>query len=365
MLWRACSAAAWVRIALVLVLSLWSTAARAAPDEGTSAADRAAAQALFDEGRTLLEDEQYAQACTKFEESQRLDPAVGTQLNLGRCYELVHRTASAWINYLEAAARARKENQPSREKLARKLAAELEPTLSRLVIEVPDRVDGMEVRRDGTIVRQAQWGTAVPVDPGAHEIEVTAPGYSPWSTRVEVDDDGAMQTVRVEPLVPEPTSEAEPPAPRDPSPTPKPDAPTSDGATQRLAGWLTGAVGVAGLVVGAAAGIAAMTKNDASLEHCPDEPNRCTAEGVDLRDEAITAGTVSTVGFVLGAVAVATGAVLLLTAPADEEAAASARANEPAGPQLRVLPTLGFGPSQHHQGLPPSWIAGLTARGRF
>ena len=51
----------------------------------TSAArgqDRAAAEAAFDEGRQLATNGRYAEACLRFEASERLDPAVGSLLNL-------------------------------------------------------------------------------------------------------------------------------------------------------------------------------------------------------------------------------------------------------------------------------------------
>src|SRR6266498_1038121 len=67
-----------------------------------SAENRAAAQALFDLGRTLITSGRAEEACPKFEESQRLDPGVGTQLNLADCYDRTGRTASAWTLYIEA-----------------------------------------------------------------------------------------------------------------------------------------------------------------------------------------------------------------------------------------------------------------------
>ncbi len=73
-----------------------------------SAADQAKAEALFGEGRRLLAASRFAEACPKFVESQRLDPAIGTQLNLGDCYEKTGRTASAWAVFRDAAAEAQK-----------------------------------------------------------------------------------------------------------------------------------------------------------------------------------------------------------------------------------------------------------------
>ena len=39
--------------------------------------EKAAAEALFDEGRKLKADGKFSEACPKFEESQKMAPAMG------------------------------------------------------------------------------------------------------------------------------------------------------------------------------------------------------------------------------------------------------------------------------------------------
>ena len=89
----------------------------------SSLADKAAAQSLFDEGRKLMTEGKFAQACPKLAESQKLDPGVGTQFNLADCYERLGQTASAWAGFLEAASTAKSMGQGEREKVARERAA--------------------------------------------------------------------------------------------------------------------------------------------------------------------------------------------------------------------------------------------------
>ena len=150
-----------VRMSLVLAVFGASTLANAQP------ADKAAAEALFVEARQLASEGRYAEACPKFAESQNLDPATGTLLNLADCYEQAGKTASAWMTWIEAAAEAKARGQTDRERMARQRATALQPKLVYLTIDVPDasQVEGMSVTRNGEPVREALWGTSVPGDP--------------------------------------------------------------------------------------------------------------------------------------------------------------------------------------------------------
>lgn len=294
---------------------------------------QASAEVLFTEGRQLMDQGRLAEACPKLGESQRLAPAVGTLLNLGICFEKNHQTASAWATFREAVSAARAGGQTDRERFASEHAAALEPQLSKLTIVIPraSDVDGLEVRRDGLAVGRAAWGSPIPVDPGNHTIEVSAPLKSKWSTAVDVGAAAAMAVVTVPSLVPAPA--AAPAGPERATPTTRADSPPEkSGISQRTIGIIVGGVGIAGVAVGAITGLLAKSKNDEALTHC-DGASTCDAQGIALTSDARTNAAISTVAFAVGGIALATGAVLYLTAPSKKSSSTAAR--------LRVAPSVG------------------------
>src|SRR5579883_326916 len=93
----------WARAgALVIaVATLGATAFPRGALADATAEDKATAEALFNEGKRLMNERKFGEACPKFLASQKLDPGVGTQLNLAVCYEANGQTASAWATFKE------------------------------------------------------------------------------------------------------------------------------------------------------------------------------------------------------------------------------------------------------------------------
>lgn len=291
-------------VALAGAVALAISHAHAEP----TAEERAAARTLFDEGRALMASGKYPEACPKLEESLRIDPGVGTQYNLADCQEHTGKLASAWANFLDAASRARAAKQDERADAAKERAQALAPRLAKIVILARDPAGTLTVKRDGVVVNKAVWGTAVPLDAGDHVISAAAPGKISWQSIVTVKDEGSSLTVTVPPLADAPAAKAVGPKP----------VPADRGlGGQRIAGIVIGSAGIVGLGVGIGAGLLAKSKYDDSLAYCPDpdKPNACTAPAKPLREGALSAGTASTVAFVVGGVALAGGVVLFLTAP--------------------------------------------------
>jgi len=163
------------------------------------ATNAAGADAAFEEGRRLLAAGQVAWACAKFEESQRLDPATGTLLNLAACHESLGRLASAWAEFRAAELTAAVDKRPDRVAFAHQHAAALAPRTPRLALNVADdaKVPGLKLWLDGTELSSAAASLDIPLDPGAHQIEALAPGRERFRHTVQVDKEGARLALTV------------------------------------------------------------------------------------------------------------------------------------------------------------------------
>jgi hypothetical protein len=189
--------------------------------------DNALALKLFDEGRALLAAGKVADACPKLEESWRLNPLPGTLLNLAVCHEQEGRTASAVAEFRQARALAERDRRDDRLSLADQHLHAIEGKVSTLVIVVgpdADRPD-LSISRDGTAVGRTVWGSRIPMDPGDHVVEASAPNKKAWKAIVKVAPDGDVQTVTLKPL-------------EDAEPVPAPPLPSSPRCRrERPSGW--------------------------------------------------------------------------------------------------------------------------------
>jgi hypothetical protein len=309
-------------LAAVVVMALAGTA-RAQ----SGGADKAAAEALFQQAKSLFEKQQYQEACAKFDASHQLEPSLGTVLYLGDCWEKLGKKASAWAAFKEAAGLAARENDTKRKNVAEVRAAALEPQVTKLTIAVAEPSDGMVVRRSGVEVPQGSWGAPLPVDAGTYTLEATAPGRRTWTREVTIKDGGEPVTIDVPALEPSGGGTVEPPLPEPPKP-PEPPAPAAGSGGPSgvlIAGLVTGGVGLVGVVVGAIFGGLAKSANDESLDHCRTE-SFCTDEGLALRDDAKERATISTATFIPGAVLLGAGiTMIIIGVAADGSAETSAR----------------------------------------
>jgi Tfp pilus assembly protein PilF len=277
-----------------------------------SATDRALAEVLFREARELMDQGKTTEACAKFQESYRLDAALGTLLNLAVCHEKAGQLASAWARYGEAVTVARQKNDAERLAYAEEASRRLDGRFATLriatrnVASVPD----LRFSLDGRALGRAAVDTPIPIDPGSHQVTVEATGYEPWTHSFNVATDAKEVPLEVPALKPKQAQPAAPPAQK----SPPPSEPSDSGATQRMWGLGVGAAGIVGLGVGVGFGVHAMSKKNERDEICAD--GICPSqEGIDAHQSADTAATVANVAVIAGGALLATGVVLYLTAP--------------------------------------------------
>jgi hypothetical protein len=294
-----------------------------------------AAETLFEQGRELLAAGKLVEACDKFAESQRLDPAVGTLLNLGDCYARRGKTATAWATFKLAASTARSANQPQREKLAQARVAELELAVPILSISIPHELPGLEVRRDGIVAGRAEWSSPIRLDPGDHEIVVSAPGRKPWSSKVTLPSEGQTTSIEVPELEVEVDELAERAPVKPASAAANVDVVMAhDRNVQHAVGVVIAGVGVLTMVVGIPLGLRAISFNKASANQseCP-TATTCTAMGATDSQTAQSNATASSLFFSAGGVVLVAGAITYLTAPR--------AASHPAKASVRFAPSVG------------------------
>jgi len=171
----------WVLAAVLALLAVSgspATAASAAAGSAPAASSQGNAEALFQDGRSLMAAGRAVQACQKFSESNRLDPATGTLLNLAVCNQAIGKTATAWSQFRLAEVASEADHREDRVALSREHLAALLPKLSVITIQVPDaqRAPGLKLTLDGQSWGEPLWNVPTPIDPGAHAIVAEAPG---------------------------------------------------------------------------------------------------------------------------------------------------------------------------------------------
>jgi hypothetical protein len=310
-----------MRPARLLRAALIGVALLAAPRTGLAQdGDRnASAQVLFDDALTLMEAGNHAEACPKLERSQQLDPGMGTEFRLAECYEKLGRIASAWTRYVSVAEAAVRAQSADRESLARKRAEALRPRLPRLIIRLSPEaaaITGLKVSRDGAEIDRALLDQPIVLDPGPHQLVVSAPGRQQVEQSVTGEETRTSEWT-VPGLAPLPGAAAVGPVPPGAGDTTVPaPAKSRPGSTQRAIAVGAGVLGLGGVVVGSIFGLRAMSTWSDALGKCVDEAtDRCDKDAQAKGNDASSSATVSTIGFGIGAVGLAAGAVLWITAP--------------------------------------------------
>lgn len=284
------------------------------------ASDAASAQMLFDQARKLMNEEKWAEACPKLEESQRLDPAGGTLLHLAVCREHEGKTATAWALYQDALSVAKRDGRKDRAKVAQERIDALGPTLPRIKLRVASATAALPkltVSRNEVEIGRVLWDEAFPVDPGKVTLVARAPGKKAFTKVIDVPNKPGEIVVDVPALADDGAGGSAGSSPgREGQGDAGHAAPSEAGSTQRTIAYAVGGAGIVGVAVGSVFGVMSMTNRSKVESECrAPEYKLCSAAGVDAGESAIRNGNVSTVAFIAGGVLLAGGVALYFTAP--------------------------------------------------
>ena len=293
-----------------VALVFLSVSARAAAETS----DAAVAEALFQAGRAALEQDQVAPACEKFAESQRLDPKLGTLLNLAACHERQKKTASSWAEFTQARAQAHNARRPDHEAYAEQHLQALAGQLSVVTVNWERPAPEQTMAIDGVTIGAGAIGTPLPLDPGEHVVLVSAPGRAPFEHRILVESGPIARVVAIPALLPQPRAHAQSPPPDEATAKQRPTRPSSRLSLRTSVTLVAIGVGVAGLAVGAYTGLTALSKkHTADTREC--DGAVCSPRGLELYDQVRKNADISTVAFAIGVAALGTGAFLWLDTP--------------------------------------------------
>lgn len=278
----------------------------------------ARAQSLFDEGKALLDAENFSAACPKLAESRDLAPGIGVTLYLADCEDNLGKRATALSYYRDAETMAHARGD-ARESVAHEYVTKLENETARIHIHVAPGSQKLTITDNGRPM-SINSNRGFPADPGSHKIRASSFGKAEWSEVVHVPDavdgvDGMTIEISVPPLddggfVSDRTN--------DENKSSEP-AKSSTWSTQKSVAVGVGAVGIVGLGVGAFLGLHAKSLQDESNGAgggC-DASDTCDPHGQDLRMSALSSATASTVLVAVGSAAIVTGVVLYVTAPSN------------------------------------------------
>ena len=287
--------------ALTLFISLSIASSLTARDAAAETSDAAAATALFQRAREAAKSGDYATAVKKLEESYRLDPAVGTLLNLADAHEhLGHLTTAARL--FKRAVDALPVSDDRRPVVQKRITA-LEKRLPRLSVTLAAGAPpGAAVARDGAALEAGALGVEAPVDPGEHVIVVTAPGRQERRYPLTL---GEARTERIVVDVGAPLVEV-----------PGGPARASRSSKLRIAGYAVSGAAVLSAGAAVATGLMLPGKKKTVDAHCGEAvglaPRGCDQAGYDAAQSGKTLAGINTAAWAVAGVALAAGVTLVI-----------------------------------------------------
>ncbi len=299
-----------------------------------AASDGERARQLFEQGRKLLEGNEL-QACQLFRESLKLDPRVGTQLNVANCEEQEGHLLAAHQYWIDAAEAARASGD-ARADYAASRATAIAERLPKLTVRLGTGAPGDAIVSLDGIAFSSKEMRAMPVEPGEHLLVATARNWDESRLRVTLAEhqasDITIELGRPVSLAPSTAGPGQSEIAARSSPDATRGQRSGDG-WMRPTGYALSALGAASAAVGTYFGVEAMAKKNASDAGGQCSGSVCTTyEGLHQRSDSAVSAAFSTAAFVGAGVAAAGAVVLFVLAPRGQRAGGSGSVGIVAGP---------------------------------
>jgi hypothetical protein len=299
---------------------------------------RSAARAAATEGLQALSEGRYKEALDLCTRAESLMHAPTHLLLIARAQTKLGHLVEAQEAYIRISRDALAPDAPRAFVEAQRTATEEETELAPRVPSLKVNIEGAtpqqaRVTLDGTPMAPALVGLAMPINPGTYTLAATGPGLEASPVTVTVGE-GAKQTVLLS------LKGAAAPAVVEAAPSVA-ETPAAQGhGGEKAAGWISLAVGVAGLAAGTV--FLVMNHSEESSadgscnpSHCPDsvKPTITSDE-----NSASTDATLAWIGYSVGAVGVIVGGALLWagtrsSSPSSDQPAATATFVPVVGPR--------------------------------
>jgi hypothetical protein len=179
------------------------------------------ARRLFDEGKAAEDTGRWRQAADKFRQAASIKDTPGIRFHLARCEEEQGAFVEALVEYdrarelIDGGVKA-----PDVERLLAEARDRVRARVALVTLRLPQGVENASVSLDGKAVSGSVLGVPLPVNPGKHRLQATAPGRAAYDQSIQLGS-GEVRDVTI-PLAitlapataPSPASESARPASR-------------------------------------------------------------------------------------------------------------------------------------------------------
>jgi len=294
----------------------WSSASHA---QGVDAETRTVARELARQGADAFERHDYTTALDRLTRASSLFRAPTISLMQARSLARLGRLVEALDKYEETQRMVLGDDAPDAFRQAvneaKGEAEEVRARIPRVLVRVratSGRIEGLKVQLDGKPLPAALLDVERPIDPGTHQISVTASNCEPVARYTKLaEGERAAIDIPLDPaLKPASPAASEPVAPAAETASP----PVIASSSAAPWGWVGIGVGVAGLATFAISGAIALDRKETLDAVC--RPG-CPPTAADDIDSFRTMRTISYVSLAAGVAAIGIGGYVLLSGSRD------------------------------------------------